>query len=41
MGGQVLVDFEGVIRTHHVNKEVSGRATGPSTPSSTPCGPWA
>ena len=25
MGGQVLVDFEGVIRTHHVNKEVSGR----------------
>ena len=29
MGGQVLVDFEGVIRTHHVNKEVSGRANGP------------
>ena len=29
MGGQVLVDFEGVIRTHHVNKEVSGRGNGP------------
>ena len=27
--GQVMVDFEGVIRTHHVNKEVSGRGNGP------------
>ena len=28
-GGQVQVDFEGIIRTHHVNKEVSGRGNGP------------
>lgn len=27
--GQVLVDFEGIIRYHHVNKEVSGRGNGP------------
>lgn len=27
--GQVAVDFEGVIRTHHVNKEISGRGNGP------------
>ncbi|MGI6255234.1 MAG: 2-isopropylmalate synthase [Acutalibacter sp.] len=28
-GGQVAVDFEGIIRHHHVNKEVSGRGNGP------------
>ncbi len=27
--GQVMVDFEGVIRTHRVNKEVMGRGNGP------------
>lgn len=27
--GQVAVDFEGIIRYHHVNKEVSGRGNGP------------
>lgn len=27
--GQVVVDFEGIIRYHHVNKEVAGRGNGP------------